>query len=218
MAGFSCAARIRSRSCAWWRSRVVRVRPGRSSRASTSRSLPASSKSPDTHTHRFLDERIVMTPALFRSLPVLVLFLLLSSSVALGHQAARATLTGTVSDPNGAVVSGATVIATQRTSSIRRETVSNDEGLYVFSDMTPGEYELRVEAKGFNPNVSKVPVSLNVGQSTTVNVSLSVNLNDPGVICVLVITDSPMEIDNIGSSVQGVIDSDRKSTRLNSSH
>ena len=148
-----------------------------------------------------------MTPALSRSLPVFVLLLLLWPAVVLGQQAARATLTGTVTDPNGAVISGATVIATQASSNIRREAVTNDEGLYVFSDMPPGDYELRVEAKGFNRNVSKVPVPLKVGQLTTVNVSLTVNMSDPGIICILVITSSPKEIDNTGSAVQGVIDS-----------
>jgi hypothetical protein len=148
-----------------------------------------------------------MTPALSRSLAVVVLFLVLLPSTALGQQAARATLTGTVFDPAGAVIPGATVIATQQALSIRRETITNGEGLYVFSDMIPGEYELRVQAKGFNTNVSKVPVVLKVGQSASVNVSLSVNLNDPGVICILVITDKPGEIDNTTSVVQGVIDS-----------
>src|SRR5689334_11490185 len=148
-----------------------------------------------------------MTPAFSRSLAALFLFLVFAPASVLAQQAARATLTGTVTARTGAVVSGATVIATQQASSIRRETVTNDEGLYVFSDMTPGEYELRVQAKGFNPNVSKAPVPLKVGQTVTINVSLSVNLNDPGIICVLVITERPGEIDNTSSVVQGVIDS-----------
>src|ERR1043165_2175689 len=132
-----------------------------------------------------------MTPAFSRSLAALFLFLVFAPASVLAQQAARATLTGTVTDPAGAVVSGATVIATQQASSIRRETVTNDEGLYVFSDMTPCEYELRVQAKGFNTNVSKAPVPLKVGQSATLNVSLTVNLNDPGILCVLVIRNTP---------------------------
>src|SRR5689334_3549117 len=148
-----------------------------------------------------------MTPAFSRSLAALFLFLVFAPASVLAQQAARATLTGTVTARTGAVVSGATVIATQQASSIRRETVTNDEGLYVFSDMTPGEYELRVQAKGFNTNVSKAPVLLKVGQSATLNVSLTVNLNDPGILCVLVITNTPGEIDNTTSAVQGVIDS-----------
>ena len=146
-----------------------------------------------------------MTPALSRSLASVGLFFVLSIT-ALAQQAARATLTGTVTDPAGAVVSGATVIATQQASNIRRETVTNDQGLYVFSDMVPGDYELRVEALAFNPNVSQTPVSLQVGQSTTVNVSLTVNLKDPRIVCILVVTDKPSAIESTASVVQGVID------------
>ena len=147
-----------------------------------------------------------MTPALSRSLPVFVFFLMLLPAPVLGQQAARATLTGTVTDPNGAVVAGATVIATQQASNIRRETLTNDAGLYVFSEMLPGEYELRIEAKGFNPNVSQAPVSLKVGQSVTVNVSLSVSLPDLKIICVFMAA-IPTEIDRGTSVVNGVIDS-----------
>ena len=147
-----------------------------------------------------------MTPALSRSLAGLLLFLIFATASVLGQQAARATLTGTVSDPNGAVISGATVIATQQGSNIRRETVTNGDGLYVFSDMAPGDYELRVEALAFNPNVSKMPVSLKVGQSATINVSLTVNTNDPRILCVLTVTDGPGEIERTASVVQGVID------------
>jgi Carboxypeptidase regulatory-like domain/TonB dependent receptor len=148
-----------------------------------------------------------MTPALSRSLAALVFFLAVLPASALGQQAARATLTGTVSDPAGAVVPGATVIAIQEGSDVRRETITNGEGLYVFSDMLPGKYKLRVEAKGFNPNVSQAPVSLNVGQSATVNVSLEVNLSDPSIVCILLVDSVAPLIDNRASAVQGVIES-----------
>jgi hypothetical protein len=148
-----------------------------------------------------------MTPALSRSLVVFLLLLAGLHGPALGQQAARATLTGSVSDPNGALVTGAKVIATHETSGVRRDTVTNGDGVYVFSDMLPGEYELRVEAAGFNPNVSKVPVALAVGQSATLNVSLTVNLDDPNIICILYVTNASPAIDTTASVVQGVIQS-----------
>ena len=148
-----------------------------------------------------------MTPALSRSLAVFALLFAGVCAPVLAQQAARATLTGSVTDPNGALVTGAKVIATNSSSGVRRETVTNDEGVYVFSDMLPGEYELRVEAAGFNPNVSRVPVALAVGQSATVNASLSVNLADRGVICILVVDSPRPAIDNTASVVQGVIES-----------
>src|ERR1051326_3300844 len=136
-----------------------------------------------------------MTPALSRSLAGLLLFLIFATASVFGHKAARAALTGTASDPVGAVISGATVIATQQGSNIRRETVTNGDGLYDLSDMAPGDYELRVEALAFNPNVSKMPVSLKVDRKSTINVSLTVNTNDPRILCVLTVTDGPGEIE-----------------------
>ena len=97
-----------------------------------------------------------MTPAL-RPL-ALVVFLVALQAPILAQQAARATLTGVVTDPNGAVVAGVKVTATLASAGIKRETVTNDEGLYVLTDLAPGEYELRVEATGFVTKVSKVPI------------------------------------------------------------
>src|SRR6185369_8122892 len=105
-----------------------------------------------------------MTPALSRSLPRLVLLVCCLQASVLAQQAARATLTGIVTDPNGAAVPGVKVTATLEAAGIRRETMSNNEGLYVLTDLAPGEYELRVEGRGFVTKVSRVPISLNVGQ------------------------------------------------------
>ncbi|HEX5890285.1 MAG TPA: TonB-dependent receptor, partial [Pyrinomonadaceae bacterium] len=122
----------------------------------------------------------------------------------LAQQAARATLTGTVTDPNGAVVAGVRVIATLESAGVRRETVTNDEGLYVLTDMVPGEYDLRVEAQGFLTKETKVPISLKVGQSVTLNVPLEIGVSETQVID-LIHDRSP--IDNTASLVQGVIES-----------
>ena len=77
---------------------------------------------------------------------IAILFFLLFSLTTLvsGQQAASATLTGSVTDPNGAVVSGVSIAATQVATGIRRETVTNGEGLFVIPNLSPGDYELRV--------------------------------------------------------------------------
>ncbi|HEY0729493.1 MAG TPA: carboxypeptidase-like regulatory domain-containing protein, partial [Pyrinomonadaceae bacterium] len=134
---------------------------------------------------------------------VVLLLACLQASV-LAQQAARATLTGIVTDPHGAAVPGAKITATLESAGVRRETMSNNEGLYVFTDLVPGEYELRVEAQGFLTKVSKVPVSLKVGQSVTLNVPLEIGVSETQVI--ELIHDRSL-IDNTASLVQGVIES-----------
>ena len=79
---------------------------------------------------------------------------------AFGQQAANATLTGTITDPRGAVVSGASVTATHQATGVKRDTTTNDSGLYVLSNMPPGDYELKVAAQGFSSKVSKADISL----------------------------------------------------------
>lgn len=134
---------------------------------------------------------------------VLILLFVLAGS-ALGQQAAKASLTGTVTDPHGAVVAGVNVIATQTATGIRRETVSNDEGLYVLTDLAPGDYDVRVEAKGFLTKVTKTPVPLKVGQTVTLNVPLQIGVSESIVVDLV-----PQQalIDNRDSLVQGVVTS-----------
>lgn len=145
-----------------------------------------------------------MTPAFWRPLAALVLLLACLHAPAFAQQAARATLTGIVTDPHGAAVPGVKITATLDSAGIRRETVSNNEGLYVLTDLVPGEYELRVEASGFSTKVSKVPISLKVGQSVTLNMSLEIGPTQTEVVDLV---GERSLIDNTASVVQGVIDS-----------
>lgn len=144
-----------------------------------------------------------MTPALSRSLPAIVLLAACLQASVMAQQAAKATLTGAVMDPNGAAVAGVRVIATLQSAGIRRETATNNEGLYVLTDMVPGEYELRVEAQGFLTKETKVPIALKVGQSVTLNVTLEIGVSASTVVDLY---DGRTLIDNTASSVQGVVE------------
>ena len=144
-----------------------------------------------------------MTPALSRSLAILVFILAWVPVGALGQQAARATLTGMVTDANDARVAGMTVTATLKSAGIQRVTVTNGEGIYVFTDLVPGEYTLRVEGNGFLPTDLKVPILLQVGQSVTVNVPVKIGM-DKTVVVDQHLYATPL-IDNTSSAVQGVI-------------
>jgi hypothetical protein len=125
------------------------------------------------------------------------------SALAAGQQSAAATLRGVVRDPTGAVIPGAMVKATNVATGTARETQTNDEGAYTLSSLSPGEYEVRVEAKGFTAKVSKSPFALQVGQSQTLDFDLQVAgveeiiLDEFGYV--------PL-IDNSSSKVDRVID------------
>jgi uncharacterized cupredoxin-like copper-binding protein len=60
-----------------------------------------------------------------------------------------ATLTGTIKDPNGAIVAGATLRLVNEMSAFEQTTTTNDEGVYSFQAVEEGSYTLRIEAAGF---------------------------------------------------------------------
>ena len=120
------------------------------------------------------------------------------------QQAANATLTGTITDPQDAVVSGAIVTATHKATGVKRDTTTNDSGLYVLSNMPPGDYELKVVAQGFTTKVSNADISLKVGQTVTLNVTLEIGVNTSVIIDLY----APRQvIDNNDSLIHGIIDS-----------
>src|SRR5262245_17555799 len=68
-------------------------------------------------------------------------------------QTTFATLTGTVTDPNGAVIPGATVEAINQASNYRYSAKSNDAGYYTVGQMLQGVYTIRVRSTGFKESV-----------------------------------------------------------------
>ena len=80
--------------------------------------------------------------------PLFATLLLCLSQLALG-QAVNGTLLGTVTDTTNAAVPNAKVLATETSTGVSHESVSNESGNYTFPDMPPGSYRVAVEAKGF---------------------------------------------------------------------
>jgi len=70
------------------------------------------------------------------------------STVALA-QVTTGRLEGYVKDPAGLVIPGVPVTATNEANNITTETLSNETGLYVFAQLTPGTYTLTAELSGF---------------------------------------------------------------------
>ena len=126
--------------------------------------------------------------------------LLAAFAPGLRAQQAAATLSGVVSDPNGAVVPGALLTLTQRSTGVRRETTTNGEGLYTLTTLAAGDYQLGVKATGFQ--APPLNVALQVGRSTTLNVSLEVAAAD---VDPVVVTDAGSLVDQTSSDVDGVV-------------
>ena len=90
-------------------------------------------------------------------------------------------ISGTVTDPNGAVVQGASVTATNTDTNLSRTATTDADGVYAFQLLPPGNYKIEVIANGFTKSITGTIV-VNIGQTTTVNIGVVVNNQDFGVV------------------------------------
>src|SRR5436190_2403914 len=120
----------------------------------------------------------------------LLLVSLTFANVALGQaQSAAADLQGVVKDSTGAVVPNAAVTARNPATNQSRAATTNDEGLYRIINVTPGDYEITIEAPNFKKAVLP-KVTVTVGQAAEVDITL-----EPGQISESVtISDATSEI------------------------
>lgn len=96
----------------------------------------------------------------------------LTSGLAIG-QVATGSLAGTITDPNGASVPGAKVIATSTATGVKLETTSTEAGLYVLPTLPVSTYTVTVEKAGFK-KVSRTNIEVRIAQRIDMNINLEV--------------------------------------------
>ncbi|MBK9709074.1 MAG: carboxypeptidase regulatory-like domain-containing protein [Acidobacteria bacterium] len=107
-----------------------------------------------------------------KRLAAILAILSLGVSLALA-QSATATLTGTVTDASGAVVSGASVTVTDIAKSVARKATTNGDGLFVLPQLPPSRYKIKVEQIGF-ASAELAEIVLNVGEQAALRIQLKV--------------------------------------------
>ena len=104
---------------------------------------------------------------------VAILFvLLLSFTGSGGAQVNTATLSGTVTDPQGLAVRGAQVNVTSATTGAQRTIVADDDGRYIFIGLPPGQYKMTVDGGANFAAHQDLAVVLTVGQAAILNPQL----------------------------------------------
>ncbi|HEV2486771.1 MAG TPA: carboxypeptidase regulatory-like domain-containing protein [Terracidiphilus sp.] len=89
-----------------------------------------------------------------RILAILLVFV--SGACALAQGGGNVAISGTVMDPSGAVIAGANVTVTQKSTSVARATVTNGSGQFNIPSLPPTTYTVSVEATGFKKYVQDV--------------------------------------------------------------
>ena len=77
---------------------------------------------------------------------------------------AAASIVGTLTDPSGATIPGATVIVSHRGTAAERQVESNSLGDFALEMLPPGQYQITILKPGFRKTVSS-DITLNVDQT-----------------------------------------------------
>src|SRR5580698_11329134 len=113
-------------------------------------------------------------------LVLIAALLLLFGTSALAQLSGKGEIVGRVTDPAGAVVSDATVVATSTTRGTKVTTVTTSAGDYALSPLDADTYTVTVTAKGFKTTTQE-NVVVNALEITNANLSLSVGTEDQSV-------------------------------------
>jgi outer membrane receptor protein involved in Fe transport len=88
-------------------------------------------------------------------------------------QSSKGIIVGTITDPSGAVVGGATVKITNKSTNVARETKTSGEGGFRIDAVDPGTYKVEASAGGFK-TIARDNVTVEAAQATTTDFALEV--------------------------------------------
>jgi len=117
-------------------------------------------------------------------------------------QVSGATLSGLITDENGGPVPDAAISIKNGSTGVTRDVVTNADGFYSAPNLLPGNYEVRVAAKGFQTLVQK-EITLTVGAQQALNLSLKVGQLSQTVE----VNAAPPDIQTTSSTISATVDS-----------
>ncbi len=109
------------------------------------------------------------------------------------------SIVGTVTDPTGAVIAGASVVISSKSTGEVANVVTTGAGTYNSGGLIPGDYLVRVGAKGFKTSV--IPITVQVGVTSNGNVSLEVG----STATTVEVAATGVQVNTQQATVQGVL-------------
>src|SRR5260370_10948101 len=116
-------------------------------------------------------------------------------------QVSGATLSGIVTDPTGALAPNATITIRNTDTGATRIVTSNSEGFYSAPNLNPGNYEVKISAKGFSTTLQK-GIVLTVSARQTYSPVLTVGKIDQTVV----VSVAPPSVQTSSSTNSATVD------------
>ncbi len=138
-----------------------------------------------------------------RSVLLLVTFALLADCPFARAQAVG-TITGTVTDPSGAVIAGAKVTATRVETGVVQSTVTTGSGSYTIPSLVVGTYNVVAEAQGFKSGTA-TGIALDVAQTRVVDFKLVLS----GVTQSVEVNAAPPLLNTTDGALAGVVSTEQ---------
>src|SRR4029079_4895102 len=93
-------------------------------------------------------------------------------SNAANAQAVYGSISGTISDPQGASITGASVTVTNLAQNVTTTAKTNDSGFYEVTHLIPGVYQVKIEQQGYKTAVQEVLVKADVVANADVHLEV----------------------------------------------
>jgi hypothetical protein len=116
-------------------------------------------------------------------------------------QATSGSISGTMLDPQGNTLSGATVKIKNLGTGATREVTSNSDGFYRVTGLAPGRYEVEAAAQGFATE-TRADLALTVAEEIVVNFNLKVGVAKENVT----VEVQSVNVETTGSTLSGLVD------------
>jgi hypothetical protein len=132
-----------------------------------------------------------------------VLFLVLASfGVATAQETTSGSLGGTVLDPQGSPVPGATVIVT--TAGVSKQFTTDSSGRFFAPFLPPGMYTVRIELSGFSP-IEQKEIQVRLGQRLELQ---GLTLKVGGITEVVEVVGTTPVVDTSSTTIGGILDAE----------
>src|SRR5712664_1991013 len=128
------------------------------------------------------------------------LLVILLIPVAVNAQVAGGSISGKVTDSNGALIPGAQVAIRNTATGVTTNLVANDEGVYRAPNLLPGDYEITASAPNFTSFLQK-GVTLTVGADLTIDLKLAAG----AVTASIMVSDQAPAVDTTTPTISAVV-------------